>query len=258
MKRLRNYYIRGEEINIGRPVKNTYYRETFAGKRLSEHLRKNNNAIELSNLYELFISTAEEERNNRLLNNSDIVKQLVKFINVIENKVTVDTDIVDIIMYKDLYFKIKDKIRSLENQGKGGIRASATRKANKEKTVYSDWIELPIHGFSTNFLYSVGKRGKMVRSEAYATWREKFPHELIPSSLSLWSMGVDIDKPLGIEAQFVAKEKFDVDNFSKSLIDAIFENFGDDDNLVQETKCTRIGTCEHYSEGLIRFRLYNI
>ena len=258
MKRLRNYYIRGEEINIGRPVKNTYYRETFAGKRLSEHLRKNNNAIELSNLYELFISTAEEERNNRLLNNSDIVKQLVKFINVIENKVTVDTDIVDIIMYKDLYFKIKDKIRSLENQGKGGVRASATRKANKEKAVYSDWIELPIHGFSTNFLYSVGKHGKMVRSEAYATWREKFPHELIPSSLTLWSMGVDIDKPLGIEAQFVAKEKFDVDNFSKSLIDAIFENFGDDDNLVQETKCTRIGTCEHYSEGLIRFRLYNI
>ena len=243
---------------MGRPVKNTYYRETFAGKKLSEHLRKNNNAIELSNLYELFISTAEEERNNRLLNNSDIVKQLVKFINVIENKVTVDTDIVDIIMYKDLYFKIKDKIRSLENQGKGGVRASATRKANKEKVVYSDWIELPIHGFSTNFLYSVGKRGKMVRSEAYATWREKFPHELIPSSLSLWSMGVDIDKPLGIEAQFVAKEKFDVDNFSKSLIDAIFENFGDDDNLVQETKCTRIGTCEHYSEGLIRFRLYNI
>ena len=243
---------------MGRPVKNTYYRETFAGKRLSEHLRKNNNAIELSNLYELFISTAEEERNNRLLNNSDIVKQLVKFINVIENKVTVDTDIVDIIMYKDLYFKIKDKIRSLENQGKGGVRASATRKANKEKAVYSDWIELPIHGFSTNFLYSVGKHGKMVRSEAYATWREKFPHELIPSSLSLWSMGVDIDKPLGIEAQFVAKEKFDVDNFSKSLIDAIFENFGDDDNLVQETKCTRIGTCEHYSEGLIRFRLYNI
>ena len=243
---------------MGRPVKNTYYRETFAGKRLGEHLRKNNNAIELSNLYELFISTAEEERNNRLLNNSDIVKQLVKFINVIENKVTVDTDIVDIIMYKDLYFKIKDKIRSLENQGKGGVRASATRKANKEKTIYSDWIELPIHGFSTNFLYTVGKRGKMVRSEAYATWREKFPHELIPSSLTLWSMGVDIDKPLGIEAQFVAKEKFDVDNFSKSLIDAIFENFGDDDNLVQETKCTRIGTCEHYNEGLIRFRLYNI
>ena len=243
---------------MGRKVKNTIYREHFAGRKLDVKLEEIDTATGMRNLYETYIYEAENERNNRLLNNENIAKQLLKFINVIENKVTVDTDIVDIITYKELYFKIKDKIRSLENQGKGGVRASATRKANKEKAVYSDWIELPIHGFSTNFLYSVGKRGKMVRSEAYATWREKFPHELIPSSLSLWSMGVDIDKPLGIEAQFVAKEKFDVDNFSKSLIDAIFENFGDDDNLVQETKCTRIGTCEHYSEGLIRFRLYNI
>ena len=243
---------------MGRPVKNTIYREHFAGKKLNDKLKEVTTSAGLRRLYEAYILEAENERNNRLLNNSDIVKQLVKFINVIENKVTVDTDIVDIIAYKDLYFKIKDKIRSLENQGKGGVRASATRKANKEKAVYSDWIELPIHGFSVNFMYSVGKRGRMVRSEAYATWREKFPHELIPSSLSLWSMGVDLDKPVGIEAQFIAKEKFDVDNFSKSLIDAIWENYGDDDNQVVETKCTRIGTCDNYSEGLIRFRLYNV
>ena len=243
---------------MGRPVKNTIYREHFAGKKLNDKLKEATSSTGLRRLYEAYILEAENERNNRLLNNSDIVKQLVKFINVIENKVTVDTDIVDIIMYKDLYFKIKDKIRSLENQGKGGVRASATRKANKEKATYSDWIELPIHGFSVNFMYSVGKRGRMVRSEAYATWREKFPHELIPSSLSLWSMGVDLEKPVGIEAQFIAKEKFDVDNFSKSLIDAIWENYGDDDNQVVETKCTRIGTCDNYSEGLIRFRLYNV
>ena len=243
---------------MGRPVKNTIYREHFAGKKLNDKLKEATSSTELRRLYEAYISEAENERNNRLLNNSDIVKQLVKFINMIENKVTVDTDIVDIIAYKDLYFKIKDKIRSLENQGRGGVRASATRKANKEKAVYSDWIELPIHGFSVNFMYSVGKRGRMVRSEAYATWREKFPHELIPSSLSLWSMGVDLEKPVGIEAQFIAKEKFDVDNFSKSLIDAIWENYGDDDNQVVETKCTRIGTCDNYSEGLIRFRLYNV
>ena len=217
-----------------------------------------NSSCELKRLYESYIIVAENERDARLINNSNITSQLVKFVNVIENKVTVDTDIVDIIAYKDLYFKIKDKIRSLENQGKGGVRASATRKANKNKAVYSDWIELPIHGFSVNFMYSVGKRGRMVRSEAYATWREKFPHELIPSSLSLWSMGVDLEKPVGIEAQFIAKEKFDVDNFSKSLIDAIWENYGDDDNQVVETKCTRIGTCDNYSEGLIRFRLYNV
>ena len=45
-------------------------------------------------------------------------------------------------------------------------------------------------------------------------------------------------------------------NFSKSLIDAIYENYGDDDNNVCETKCTRIGTCEEYKDGMIRYRMY--
>ena len=209
-------------------------------------------------IYNDFIEKAEHERKARLLNNSDIIKQLAKFINLIEDKGLIDTDILEIISYKDLYYKIKDKIYKLEKKGNGGLAAASSRKENANKVMYSDWIELPIHGFSTNFLYSISKNNKMVRSEAYATWREKFPHELIPSFSSFLAMGIDVEKPLGIEAQFVAKEKFDVDNFSKSLIDAIFENFGDDDNQVQETKCTRIGTCDSYNEGLIRFRLYNI
>ena len=243
---------------MGRPTKDTYYRQYFEGRKLNKLLYEAKNAHELTTLYDDFIEKAEHERKARLLNNSDIIKQLAKFINLIEDKGLIDTDILEIISYKDLYYKIKDKIYKLEKKGNGGLAAASSRKENANKVTYSDWIELPIHGFSTNFLYSISKNNKMVRSEAYATWREKFPHELIPSFSSFLAMGIDIEKPLGIEAQFVAKEKFDVDNFSKSLIDAIFENFGDDDNQVQETKCTRIGTCDSYNEGLIRFRLYNI
>ena len=55
---------------MARPTKVTYYRKVFEGKKLDEQLNKNTNAIELSNLYELFISTAREERKARLLNNS--------------------------------------------------------------------------------------------------------------------------------------------------------------------------------------------
>ena len=243
---------------MGRPTKDTYYRQYFEGRKLNKLLYETKNAYELTTLYNDFIEKAEHERKARLLNNSDIIKQLAKFINLIEDKGLIDTDILEIISYKDLYYKIKDKIYKLEKKGNGGLAAASSRKENANKVTYSDWIELPIHGFSTNFLYSISKNNKMVRSEAYATWREKFPHELIPSFSSFLAMGIDIEKPLGIEAQFVAKEKFDVDNFSKSLIDAIFENFGDDDNQVQETKCTRIGTCDSYNEGLIRFRLYNV
>ena len=243
---------------MGRPTKDTYYRQYFKGRKLNKLLYEAKNAHELMSLYNDFIEKAEHERKARLLNNSDIIKQLAKFINLIEDKGLIDTDILEIISYKDLYYKIKDKIYKLEKKGNGGLAAASSRKENANKVTYSDWIELPIHGFSVNFMYSVGKNGKMIRSEAYSTWRNKFPHELIPPSSILLKMGVDICADLGIEAQFIAKDKFDVDNFSKSLIDAIFENYGDDDNNVIESKCTRIGTCESYSEGLIRFRLYNI
>ena len=243
---------------MGRPTKDTYYRQYFEGRKLNKLLYEAKNAHELTSLYNDFIEKAEHERKARLLNNSDIIKQLAKFINLIEDKGLIDTDILEIISYKDLYYKIKDKIYKLEKKGNGGLAAASSRKENANKVTYSDWIELPIHGFSINFMYSVGKNGKMIRSEAYSTWRNKFPHELIPPSSNLLEMGVDVTSDIGIEAQFIAKEKFDVDNFSKSLIDAIFENYGDDDNNVLETKCTRIGTCESYSDGLIRFRLYNI
>ena len=243
---------------MGRPTKDTYYRQYFKGRKLNKLLYEAKNAHELMSLYNDFIEKAEHERKARLLNNSDIIKQLAKFINLIEDKGLIDTDILEIISYKDLYYKIKDKIYKLEKKGNGGLAAASSRKENANKVTYSDWIELPIHGFSVNFMYSVGKNGKMIRSEAYSTWRNKFPHELIPPSSILLEMGVDVNSDIGIEAQFIAKEKFDVDNFSKSLIDAIFENYGDDDNNVLETKCARIGTCEKYSDGLIRFRLYNI
>lgn len=247
----------------GRPVKNTFYREAFAGRKLNkildEYLDEAFGASTLRNLYIDFIAIAEAERNARLLNNSDIVKQLNKFIDVIEKKVDINTDILDVIAYKDLLFKIKDKIGSLERQGRGGTQASRTRKTNKEKRTYSDWIVIPVHGFSVNYMYTVGNNGKMVRSNAYNNWRKNFPHELVPTDMELWQeYGIYMDSDLGLEMEFIAKEEFDVDNFSKALIDVLWQNFGNDDNNVIETKCTRIGTCDSYDKGLIRFRVYNI
>ena len=243
---------------MGRKTKETYYRKYFEGKKLNEALNKARGAQELATLYDDFIENAKKERKARLLNNVDIIKQLDKFISVIEDRVSVDTDILDIISYKDLYYKIKNKQWELEKKANGGNKTAATKKDKANAIKYSEWIEIPLHGFSINFMYSVGKKGRMVRSEAYATWRNKFPHELIPEAEELLEAGIDVYAPIGIEAQFICKDKFDVDNFSKSLIDAIYENYGDDDNNVCETKCTRIGTCEDYKDGMIRYRMYNI
>ena len=243
---------------MGRKTKETYYRKYFEGKKLNEALNKARSSYELATLYDDFIENAKKERKARLLNNIDIIKQLDKFISLIEDRVSVDTDILDIISYKDLYYKIKNKQWELEKKANGGNKTAAIKKDKANAIKYSDWIEIPLHGFSINFMYSVGKKGRMVRSEAYATWRNKFPHELIPEAEELLEAGIDVYAPIGIEAQFICKDKFDVDNFSKSLIDAIYENYGDDDNNVCETKCTRIGTCEEYKDGMIRYRMYNI
>ena len=243
---------------MGRKTKETYYRKYFEGKKLNEALNKARGSYELATLYDDFIENAKKERKARLLNNIDIIKQLDKFISLIEDRVSVDTDILDIISYKDLYYKIKNKQWELEKKANGGNKTAATKRDKANAVKYSEWIEIPLHGFSINFMYSVGKKGRMVRSEAYATWRNKFPHELIPEAEELLEYGIDVYAPIGIEAQFICKDKFDVDNFSKSLIDAIYENYGDDDNNVCETKCTRIGTCEEYKDGMIRYRMYNI
>ena len=88
---------------MGRKTKETYYRKYFEGKKLNEALNKARGSYELARLYDDFIENAKKERKARLLNNIDIIKQLDKFISLIEDRVSVDTDILDIISYKDLY-----------------------------------------------------------------------------------------------------------------------------------------------------------
>ena len=243
----------------GRPRKTTEYREVFAGKKLGKQIEKCNNAYELNNLWEQYISTAELERNARLINNDEIVEGCILFMKKIDSVCDFNLDTAQFTVYKELRNKVEIKKLNLLIQGRGGKKASISRSVNKEKRTSSDWIVIPVHGFSVNYMYTVGNNGKMVRSNAYNNWRKNFPHELVPTDMELWQeYGIYMDSDLGLEMEFIAKEEFDVDNFSKALIDVLWQNFGNDDNNVIETKCTRIGTCDSYDKGLIRFRVYNI
>ena len=252
----------------GRPVKNTEYREIFAGRKLNKILDECEGAVQIRDWYNFFIATAEKERDARLLNNSDIVKQLNKFVDLIEEKTDINTDILDIIIYKELLFRIKDKIGSLERQGRGGTQASKTRKTNKlapvvkkDDTVYSDWVELNYHPFSVNYQYDYID-GRKIRSRAYQNWLGGFPTAFCPDEIDLLMEGVDVHKPVGISIEVICMPQFDCDNFTKSLIDVIysrvFSEEGLNDNLVWESRIKKIGECKDYSEGVIRYRFYNI
>ena len=237
---------------MGRKRINTPYREFYAGRKLNNALEQCDNVLDLQCLWRDYIRVARAERRARLLNNKDIIRGCDRFIANIRASINGDTDLLDVVMLKSLEADIQLEKGKLQRKEAGGIKTYEKKALNKK---YSKWYEVHTHGFSVNYMYS-NKQGKVVRSDAYNRWRDSFPYDETPDEYELLEQGVDIEKPLGIELEFIAKAEFDVDNFSKSFIDTIFGDV--DDNIVHETVCRRIGTCDWYHDGIIRVRFYNV
>ena len=221
---------------MGRRRINTPYREFYAGRKLNNAINECKCALDLQCLWRDYIRVARAERRARLLNNKDIIKGCDKFITHIKGLINGDTDLIDVIVLKQLQVDIELEKGKLQRKGYGGIITAQKKALNKK---YSKWYDVHTHGFSVNYMYS-NKQRRLVRSDSYNRWRDSFPYDETPDEFELLEQGVDIEKPLGIELEFIAKAEFDVDNFSKSFIDTIFGDV--DDNIVHETVCRRIGT----------------
>ena len=72
---------------MGRKTNEKFYRKYFEGKKLNKVINESRDPFELARLYDDFIENAKKERKARLLNNIDIIKQLDKFISLIEDRV---------------------------------------------------------------------------------------------------------------------------------------------------------------------------
>ena len=237
---------------MGRPRISTKYRELYAGRKLNKAINECKCALDLQCLWNDYIKVARAERRARLLNNKDIIRGCGLFIANIRASINGDKELLEIVTLKCLQADIELEQNKLSRKMIGG-NITAQKKAQSKK--YSKWYEVHTHGFSVNYMYS-NKQGKVVRSDAYNRWIDSFPYDETPDEFELLEQGVDIEKPLGIELEFIAKAEFDVDNFSKSFIDTIFGDV--DDNIVHETVCRRIGTCDWYHDGMIRVRFYNV
>ena len=237
---------------MGRPRISTKYRELYAGRKLNKAINECKCALDLQILWNDYIKVARAERRARLLNNKDIIRGCGLFIANIRASIDGDKELLEIVTLKCLQADIELEQNKLSRKMIGG-NITAQKKAQSKK--YSKWYEVHTHGFSVNYMYS-NKQGKVVRSDAYNRWIDSFPYDETPDEFELLEQGVDIEKPLGIELEFIAKAEFDVDNFSKSFIDTIFGDV--DDNIVHETVCRRIGTCDWYHDGIIRVRFYNV
>lgn len=116
-----------------------------------------------------------------------------------------------------------------------------------------DWITIPIHGFSNNYMYSYSKDGNIVKSKAYFKWRKNFPVEYL-NKLS----HIDFNKPIQAYYIFDQKEEFDTPNFNKSITDTIVDYFNVDDHNIVNEICIRGKIVNTYDEGKIHIFLYNI
>lgn len=116
-----------------------------------------------------------------------------------------------------------------------------------------NWITIPIHGFSNNYMYSYTKDGNIVKSKAYYRWRKNFPVEHL-NKLS----HIDFNKPIQAYYIFDQKEEFDTPNFNKSITDTIVDYFNVDDHNIVNEICIRGKIVDTYDEGKIHIFLYNI
>jgi hypothetical protein len=144
------------------------------------------------------------------------------------------------------------KINSLEQQ-----LAELTQELEIYQTEDNedDYYLIPKSGFSANYMYSYGEKGKVVKSNAYRRWINNLHLELyLPKEYP----NVDFTRPLRITAKFGQREGMDTNNFGKSLIDQIANYYGFDDSLVHDSRMLLYDFVDSYDDGYIFIKIENI
>ena len=207
--------------------------------------------------------------NKTRINGSKII------IDVIQNKIANEVQDMrpsELLGLQELINDIQVDIRELDNRRNGGIKSGQTKKINnleqelEQWKVYAEgleeyynpirtWYELPVHGFSTNYMFD----GNHNATKDYAGWLDRFPEHLLPSKEELEAQGVSFDnRNIVIELGFIHCESYDVDNLVKSAIDVIFgHHLKVNDNLIIKAIPTTIATCDSKKQGEIHFCIYN-
>lgn len=175
-------------------------------------------------------------------------------------------------LYDAIIIEALNERNRLSNKSNGGIKSGMTKQIkNLEQELeqwqtYADeledfynqkkvWYKLPIHGFSTNFMFDEHHKP----TKSYLGWLNRLPKELLPSRCELEAQGVSFDnRNLVVEAGFIHCESYDVDNLIKSTIDVIFgHHLKINDRLIIKAIPTTIATCDSTEQGEIHFCIYN-
>ena len=234
---------------------NTRYRERFANGGLKKELDRLENSIGLYMLVADYKEISHEEsRTFRLLGAEDIIKDYKQIIRYTKKQIKNTDNINELLNYKCILEQLERELEKKVNKSRGGYKADKTKKTPVVKV--SDWIELDCHPFSVNYQYTYAY-GRKVRTDAYNSWIINFPKEQVTPRWKMQQLyDIKVSKPFTLEIEVIQRQEADIDNGIKSFIDRLVDIWNlKDDNHIQGVTIKRIGVCEDYSEGLIRFRI---
>ena len=241
------------------------------------------NSTDVKAEYERFYRLSKEKRanNHHSFNNQDRIKLSRKILEALENKarfgIVSKEDISKIMSYQELQTKVQADITELSNRYNGGIKAQQARKITQlelekqnliaelndtkelliqQQSCNIPFLEIPYRGFSTNKMYEP-KFGKFKRTKEYNYWENHFPKYLFKNKS--FSSHIDYEKPICVEMYFLSNGRFDVDNFSKPLLDVLSRTLEVNDKIFTKTICCECKEKveDHYKDGKIFIRMYN-
>ena len=249
------------------------------------------NTVDLESEYTRFYEMSKAERKARHINN-DIRITCSKIVQkAIADRMALSLTEVPaskLLAMKELSEKIQVDITKLSNKANGGFKAHMTKtiksqqqqlqfmetELNEVRNQYeeleqqmledhamiqeqgedAELIEINYYGFSNNDMYEY-KNGKVRRTQRYNNWINHFPTH----SIDTLSEDVDFTKPMACELYFDHGQRFDVHNFIKPMLDMIARANGEDDKNIRKVSCvTNELVNDHYREGRIYLKLYNI
>lgn len=229
------------------------------------------------------LSKAKRLKNHHAFNNQDRIKLSKKIVEALENKsryaIASREPISKIMAYQELQTRVQADITALYNRYNGGIKTSQRKQiklleSEKESLIIeldnvkkeyeqlsaqqddTPFLEIPYCGFSSNKMYEP-KFGRLKATKQYNYWRNNFPKYLIRNKS--FTNHVDFEKPICVEMYFLTNGRFDVDNFSKSLLDVIADALEINDKVFTKTICCECNekVDNHYADGKIYVRMYN-
>ena len=245
------------------------------------------NTVDLEAEYQRFYEMSKAERKARHINN-DIRITCSKIVQkAIADRMALSLTEVPaskLLAMKELSEQIQVDITKLSNKANGGFKANMTKKIkaqqqqlkfmeteltearNQYNELYeehrriqeqgedAELIEISYSGFSNNDMYDYID-GKVRRTQRYNNWINNFPTD----SIDMLSEDVDFDKPMACELYFDHGKRFDVHNFIKPMLDMIARANNKDDRNIRKVSCvTNEFVDDHYKEGKIYLKLYNI